>query len=603
MSKTTKRIPGIGGVVLTLIVAGGCDSLVISNPNAPDTPHLLANPASVLTVAQGAMKTWYLTTQGGLGEDQYPALTLAVMSRSHVAMWNNFHIRFYTGCTNAAWDVYTLATFGTCGPQTEGPYYPRVEWQNDPGSPNRTQIEALWYGYYSSLSSARDVLTRIRVANVVITDAATTKMVETMTVLAQALSLSGIAVNYDHGYVVDYNTDLSTLQFSPAAEVLDSAMLKFDEAIALAKANTFTADGFFGPGVSYSNVQIVQIANTMAARTLAYFPRNAAQTATVIWPRMAGYASKGISSGAPFDWVFHQDACNTWCDFLKVWTNDMTTVRVHTRVAHLMDPASQPDPWDVTLNRHPNSPDKRLGDGTYRGGAGAFMDGVLNAYPDTTGNGGYDFVWTHTQEFGRTDRGSWHQSAIGQIRYDSLPGCGDNPQGSSSPGNLDAPMVLAAENDLIWAEALLRQPSPDAATAATLINYTHVGPDRLGRPRGGLTPSAGTLADLQYEQDVELIGSNNAPYYNQRRIDRLEPLTPHEMPVPAKELGVLGLSLYTCGGAAHPDGSCTAFPAAAPPKATGAAALVANAPLVWARIEADAQQRIKLHGLAGRRRN
>ena len=73
MSKTTKRIPGIGGVVLTLIVAGGCDSLVISNPNAPDTPHLLANPASVLTVAQGAMKTWYLTTQGGLGEDQYPA--------------------------------------------------------------------------------------------------------------------------------------------------------------------------------------------------------------------------------------------------------------------------------------------------------------------------------------------------------------------------------------------------------------------------------------------------------------------------------------------------------------------------------------------------
>jgi len=75
------------------------------------------------------------------------------------------------------------------------------------------------------------------------------------------------------------------------------------------------------------------------------------------------------------------------------------------------------------------------------------------------------------------------------------------------------------------------------------------------------------------------------------------------MPVPAKELGVLGLSLYTCGGAAHPDGSCTAFPAAAPPKATGAAALVANAPLVWARIEADAQQRIKLHGLAGRRRN
>src|SRR2546427_8500672 len=82
-----KRIPEIVGV-LALILAGGCDTLVIENPNAPDTPHLLASPASVEAVAQGAMKTWYLSTQGGLGEDQYPALTLAVMARSHVAMWN-----------------------------------------------------------------------------------------------------------------------------------------------------------------------------------------------------------------------------------------------------------------------------------------------------------------------------------------------------------------------------------------------------------------------------------------------------------------------------------------------------------------------------------
>src|SRR2546427_3222249 len=82
-----KRIPEIVGV-LALILAGGCDTLDIANPNAPDTPHLLASPSSVEAVAQGAMKTWYLTTQGGLGEDQFPALTLAVMARSHVAMWN-----------------------------------------------------------------------------------------------------------------------------------------------------------------------------------------------------------------------------------------------------------------------------------------------------------------------------------------------------------------------------------------------------------------------------------------------------------------------------------------------------------------------------------
>src|SRR2546430_5686672 len=36
---------------------------------------------------------------------------------------------------------------------------------------------------------------------------------------------------------------------------------------------------------------------------------------------------------------------------------------------------------------------------------------------------------------------------------------------------------------LIWAEALIRGPANDRATAATLINYTRVGPDRLGNPR------------------------------------------------------------------------------------------------------------------------
>jgi len=317
MSKT-KRIPEIGGALLALILAGGCESLTISNPNAPDSPRALSDPATVQSIAVGAVRTWVLTGHGGAGEDQYPFLTLGVMARSHVAMWNNYNVRFYTGCTLGDWNGYTSATNGTCGAFTEGPAYPRVEWQNNPASAQRTQIEALWYGYYSALSSANDVLKAIRVNHVLITDTANTKMVETMAVLAQALSLSDLAMNYDQGFVVDYTTDLTKLKFSTSAEMRDTATARFDEAIALAGTNTFTtADGFFGPGVTYSNVQIAQIANTMAARNLAYFPRNATQNAAVDWAKVAGYASKGISVGTPFDWVFHQDVCNTWCDLLK----------------------------------------------------------------------------------------------------------------------------------------------------------------------------------------------------------------------------------------------------------------------------------------------
>jgi len=79
------------------------------------------------------------------------------------------------------------------------------------------------------------------------------------------------------------------------------------------------------------------------------------------------------------------DACVNWCDFLKVWTNDASTMRVHTRVAHLLDPATQPDPWDLPTNSAPNSPDHRLGDGTFRGPP-AYACLILCANPDLTGN-------------------------------------------------------------------------------------------------------------------------------------------------------------------------------------------------------------------------
>src|SRR2546425_2258514 len=577
----TKRIPEVLGLVAALVLAGGCETLNVKNPNAPDSGRLLTDPATVQSIAIGAMRTWYSTTQGPTdGADPYPGLTLSVMAKSHVAAWNNYNIRFYTGCTDAPFPGYPN---GSCNGSSEGSPYPRIEWQNDPASAQRTQIEYLWYGYYSALSSANDVVTAIRKKGLKITDAATTKMVETMGVLVQALCLSQISLMYDKGFIVDENSDLTSLSFSPRAAMRDAAVAKFDDVInnLTTFAAGFTVPGdFFGkPGQSYDNVAIAQIASTMAARTLAYFPRTAAENANVPtgqvdWAKVVSYAKNGISSGTAFDWVFHQDGCINWCDFLKVWTNDMTTMRVHSRVAHLMDPATQPDPWNLAANSSPHSADARLGDGTMRAErAGDAYAAAMEVNPDLTGNGGTDYVWSFHQENQNKSRGLWHQSAIGQVRYDSLTSCGDNPQGQEV-GIGDTPVVLAAESDLIWAEALLRQATPDAATAAPLINKTHV-------DRGGLTPSTGTLADLQYEQDVELPGSNAfAPFINQRRIDNLEPFTPHEMPVPAKELGVLQLPLYTWGGQSNNVSSSPTAPAP-----TVAAALVANAQQRWAALE------------------
>ena len=78
------RIPAALGLVATLLVAGGCETLNVSNPNAPDSPRLLSDPATVQSIAVGALRSWYNTAQA-----MDPDGSLIVMARSHVASWNN----------------------------------------------------------------------------------------------------------------------------------------------------------------------------------------------------------------------------------------------------------------------------------------------------------------------------------------------------------------------------------------------------------------------------------------------------------------------------------------------------------------------------------
>ena len=113
--------------------------------------------------------------------------------------------------------------------------------------------------------------------------------------------------------------------------------------------------------------------------------------------------------------------------------------------------------------------------------------------------------------------------------------------------------MSSAQNDLLWAEGLLRQATPNPALAATLINNTRV-------TRGGLSPATAgdgvplLLQRLSYELEIEVLGLGAASYYHRRRaVGGFFPGTPREMPVPAKELGVFGQPLYTFGGAGLPN--------------------------------------------------
>lgn len=505
---------GIGALLLA-----GCNSLDVTNPNAPDAKRALADPAAIEAVAAGTLRTWFNTFDGMEGGGP-----LVTMAQTFSASWNNFNMNFYS----------SIDADGTRNTRA---------YQNDLASAGRTTVIQYWQGYYSVLSSAVDVLTAIRKNNLVITSAAQTKRAETIAVLMRGAALSGIALNYDKGYVIDENTDLGKLEYKTRKQVRDAAVAALNEAATLAAANTFTTPAGWTNGVAYSNTQIAAIAKTMAAMTLAYYPRTAAENDQVDWNTVATLASQGMSSGTSgFDFVFTGDGCSSWCHEILYWFDAFDGGRVSTRVANLMDPVTQKHPYPDGGNGQPNSADKRLGNGTFGPNDPGFIDG-FGSIPKNAG-AGTDFVYSSYEIF-RPARGMYHQSNIGHIRYDRT---GEQSPSGIYGGYGPAPVISATENDLIWAEAELRRTGGSLSTAATLINKTRVG-------RGGLPAAtagegqANLLTKLQYEQDVELLGLGPVGYYNRRRVTGgLLVGTPREMPVPAKELGVKGETFYTFGG-------------------------------------------------------
>lgn len=503
---------------VTAIAAMGCQAnLDVVNPNAPDAKRALSDPAALEAVGSGALRTWINTWSACSGN-----CNLDTQAQSYSASWNNFQMNFYA-------QIDADGTRNTRG------------WQNDPASSNRLPVEAPWTGYYQSMSSAVDILTAIRVNGVKLSTPDATKRVEIVSELAQAASEMAIALMYDKGYIVDETVDPATLTLPGGAsdrkKMRDAARARFDEVITLANANSFTTPSTWVNGFSLTNTQVAQLANTMNAVLLAMWPRNAAENAAVDWAAVLNYASKGISSGSSWDFAFVGNN-DTWYPETYCWFNSLDTGRLHTRVANMLDPVTQKTPWVRPGNPQPNSADKRLGDGSF--GTADMIPGFGNV--PKTANAGTDFAWSGQAIFNAA-RGDYQQSNIGHIRYDAT--------GTQDPSGIygcngRVPIISAAVNDLLWAEAIIRT-NGNLATAATLINKTRV-------TRGGLPPAtaadgaAGLTAKMQYEQEVELLGQGPIPQMNRRRVDGLITGTPREMPIPAKELGVFGQPLYSWGG-------------------------------------------------------
>ena len=521
--RTRFAAPALSVAVLAL--AGACNpDFNVTNPNAPDVARAISTPSDVRQLIGSSFNSWYLNMQGS-GEP-VPGLAVGVMADNMTMSFGNFGARF-------------------------NGQEPRLAYNNSSAAGDGRVASSPYDGMYGALGAANDGLGAIgRGIRAAISPSSPdeTDQMKALAYFIQGATLGFESEVFDKGFVVD-ETTTGAPALQPYTAISAAALTKYDKAIAAAAGKTWTLATEFTPGMTLTADKFGRMANTMAARQLAYTPRNATENAAVNWAKVLTYANAGISTGAtPFNLTIQGDGGNNWYDLLKGYVDLESWVRVDQRV---IQEADQTQPLEYSSSTPParaRPADLRFPQGT----------------PDANGDikeDGRDFWFNKSIPFS-VARGVYFFSQWSHSRYV------DGSYEVDAAFLTNVPFVLAAENDLLIAEALIRT-GGDKARAATLINKTHVG-------RGGLAPvtaatsTAELLGAIFYERDIELFGTGaGQAWFDRRRIDasvtynglaigniwaakggsNLQQGTPRHLPVPAKELETLGMKVYTYGGA------------------------------------------------------
>jgi len=522
------RFTALAGSAIVIALAGACNpDLDVINPNAPDVARAIATPSDVRQLIGSSYNTWYLGMQGGAVApfEPNPGNATEVMA-----------------------DVATMA-FGNHGARFNG-QEPRLAYANSSAAGDGRVASQPYDNMYGALGAANDGLKAIARGVRVAASASApdeTEQFQAFAWMVQGLALGFQALVFNEGFVVLEDTPDASAVLEPYGAVNTAAVASLDKAIAAATGKSWSIPAEFTPGINLTAANLVKMASTMAARQLAYVPRTASENAAVNWASVLSYADKGISTGTPFDLQIQGDGGNIWFDLFKGYMHLESWVRIDQRIIHQADP-TQPVVFTSTVAPPRAVPaDLRFARGT----------------PDAAGNvkqPGADFWYYQAIPFDAA-RGVYFFGNWAHARY------ADHSFEVDAPFLTLAPYVLAAENDLLIAEALVRT-NGDKARAASLINRTRVG-------RGGLSPVTAATPDNEligaifYERDVELWGTAaGRGWFDRRRIDatathngvnigniwafrggsNLQKGTPRSLPVPAKELETLNIPVYTFGG-------------------------------------------------------
>jgi len=499
---TTRIFRAILAPAAMLSIAA-CAELDVTNPNNPDIARALASPADVAKIAKSSVNSWYLTSTA-----VEPYLMMQVTADASTANFGNFGMRFNN-------------------------LEPRIAYNNNSAGGDAAVAVSPWDGNFGALGAANDALRAIK-GGIVIPGTDGTDKTRAAGLFAQAGAMTNLALIFDKAFVVSEGTDLAKAPaLVPYTAVRDSALSKWDALITLTAGKSWTWDADVIPlSVPATAVNINRIANTMAARTLMLSARTGAENTATNWTRVLSYADKGITGAGltDIDFGIIGDGANIWYSDIIGYGNLDSWNRVDQRLINRMA-SNVPTKYAGTLVA-PISQDLRLGSAnlpcTGAGQPAACLTGVTT-----------DYVYLATV-IGDPARGIFMQAPYYHRRWRDV----SYAVPDAAQFGRFIPYVIAAENDLMIAEALVRS-NGDLGRAATLVNKTRV-------TRGGLAPvaanSAALLAAISYERDVELLNTNGLALFDGRRLEQLQAGTIRQLPIPAKELETLGLPIYTFGG-------------------------------------------------------
>ncbi|HET6680116.1 MAG TPA: hypothetical protein VFG84_02880 [Gemmatimonadaceae bacterium] len=497
-------------IPLLALLLVGCQELAVTNPNEPDRERATEQPTSVESFVSSSFRNWWRVS----GHDDYPAWAFSTMAHEITS---------------------GFADFG----QFETSAEPRSAWNNSPVNGRAEVAQNPWYDLYATISPVNDALIAID-SGLVIGDTSRTARTQAVGKFMQGLVHGYLALYYDKAFIVDEKLALDTIStpvFHPYPEVAATAIEELDAAIGIAQTASFELpeDSWLFTRMDENGLE--QLANSFAARILAYTPRSRAEREAVDWQEVIRRVDAGIQSD--FAPIAQPDIL--WDD----WKRLIARVR--------SGPPSdfgRPSNWLVgpadSTDAYVNWLAKPLNDRT------AFQlettDQRIHATGDPDAPGKY-FGYSRNN-IGSASRGSWRYSWYYYHRF----GTGDSYQTGPQPA------LTRTEMDLLKAEGLIRLNRADEAVP--LINKSREAngglppvtiagpPDEQGCVPRKINGDCGSLWDaLRYEKRVEGLGiSGVIAFFDARGWQMLPENTFVHMPVPGRELGTLQEPLYTFGG-------------------------------------------------------